>query len=215
MSKVLLFVPVWDRRLDVPWLDPVRDAQGKVKGVKLLGLRDEEGLTLSGKYALGFNYAMDYGFDWVLLLEDDEKPTPDIAEKFLAATKQFPEEGLFMGVKRLRTLEREVHVPFVLGFRNDPPAINEKPITAHSVRPNSEAPRAIIGGAVCTPMFYSPAWFKKQDLHFHGNELDGPQDTKNWDMALSQDLFEKRLRFVSVPQITVEHWDERSRTVLT
>jgi hypothetical protein len=212
MNRVLFFTPTIPRRLNNPFLDPVRKAHEKVTGVDER-LIDRTTPVLSNAYAHAHAYALQCGFDWVLCVEDDEEPQPDIAIRFLEIAQQFHTDGIFMGSKRLR--EVSVYVPGEWKFRNNPPALNEKPLSVRQIRPNESGPVPLIGGLICTPMMYSPAWFKKQGLDFHGNQRWGKTDNLNWDSSLADDLFTKRLRFIACPTVTVRHWDEKTKQVFS
>jgi hypothetical protein len=212
LSKVLFVTPRLGRREGDPWFQPVRDAHEKVQGIdRRLISHDPE--NLAGFYQEAFVTGLMEGFDYVLIVEDDEEPTPDIALRFLEVTKKYPSEGVFAGVKRLR--QGPVYIPYVWIFKgvNNPPAINELPVKVQQTHPNQSGPFPVIGGILCSPLMYSPTWLERQGIRFHGMNLLGPKDTMVWDSALSNDLWERRLRFIACPTIHVRHWDEKTREV--
>jgi len=210
--KVLFFTPTIERRRVDPWFNKVREKQDAVIGVDHR-IVDGHTPVLSNAYQAAYEYALANGYQWVLCVEDDEEPQPDIIVRFLEAAELFPTDGVFMGCKRLRGVP--VYLPGIWKFAENPPPINAKPTSIEQIRPNSRPPFPITGGTICSPLFYSPAWFKRHTLEFHGHERHGAKDTLNWDSALGEDLFEKRLRFIAVPTIHVNHWDEKTREVLT
>ena len=208
--KVLFFTPTIPRRQADKWFSPVRMKQAAVMDVDHR-IFDGSTPVLSNAYQAAYEYALTNGYDWVLCVEDDEEPEPNIVGEFLEVTSQWPEDGLFMGSKRLR--EVNVYVPAVWVFRVNPPPVNAKPVSVRQIRPNECGPFPIIGGTICTPLFYSPKWMQRHGLEFHGHRRYGAKDILNWDSALGDDLFNKRLRFIACPAIHINYWDEKTRRV--
>jgi hypothetical protein len=213
--KVLFFTPTTQRRQDDSWLQPVRDAHSQVKGVdhRIVDTRT----PLSASYRHSMEWALRNDYEWVLCVEDDEEPAPDIAIQFLEVTDKFPRDGLFIGSKRLR--EAPIYSPSRWIYKDDPnspggPPIGAKPIRVVGVMPNESPPFRLFGGTLCTPMLYSPRWMKDNGLEFHGHFWNGPQDSQNWDSALGYDVSQKYIGFVACPTIHVKHWNQKTREVI-
>lgn len=190
------------------------DAHEKVQGINYR-LVEHDPANLAAAYQVTLEFALKENFDWVLIVEDDEEPEPDIALRFLEIAEKFPSDGVFAGVKRLR--QGPVYIPYVWIFKgdNNPPAINEKPVRVQQTLPNQSGPFSVIGGILCSPLMYSPKWLQAQGISFHGHNLRGGKDTAVWDTALSNDLWERRLRFIACPTVHVNHWDEKTRQVFS
>jgi len=207
--KVLFFTPTTERRQDDAWLQPVRDAHSMVKGVDH---RIVDTLTpLSASYRYSMEWALRNQYGWVLCIEDDEEPDAEILIRFVEIARDFPNDGLFIGCKRLR--EVNIRSPSKWIYKHDPPAINEKPVRVEGIFPGQSPPFRLFGGTLCTPMMYSPAWMERSGLRFHGHRLEGTKDTLNWDSALGADVSEKFIGFVACPSISVRHWDTKTRQV--
>jgi GT2 family glycosyltransferase len=58
-------------------------------GAKVIRLEENEGV--SGGYCAGLEYALERGYDWAWMLDQDSKPVPGTVEKLLAEYEVFPE----------------------------------------------------------------------------------------------------------------------------
>jgi rhamnopyranosyl-N-acetylglucosaminyl-diphospho-decaprenol beta-1,3/1,4-galactofuranosyltransferase len=55
-------------------------------------IRNQQNLGTSGAIPIGFNYALDHGFDWIWILDADSLPEPEALERLLELYTSWPQD---------------------------------------------------------------------------------------------------------------------------
>jgi len=179
----------------------------------------QSGDGLCDAYERAITAASEKGFDYLLILEDDEALPEDAALRFQEVAEE-TDNTIYGAVKSLRC-KPPVHTPWrwIWMHPDNSPLghpINDGVARIEQIYPSPIRSVKIRGGIITSPMFVNVEWFRGRGLRFRQEtERHFAGMLNGWDTTLSKDLDWKQLHFWACPFISAKHYDEQRQEIIT
>jgi hypothetical protein len=217
--STLLFTPVHPDRTDDDFLDPCRNRRRMLSIMYALDRVEDDSAgperTNPGRInGLGAVYekarlgAIEKGYKWLFIVEDDEEPPVDILRKFRRVVAKTGTQ-VVTGLKPLRKTQPVKYVPWLWNWGMLPMGVHGL-VSISEIRPGQRTDPFPFFGQICPPFLMDlslgVAFSDKETFTYRGG---------GWDTRFSEELFKAKISAWCEPTVVTKHYCVDTHTILT